>query len=127
MVSTNEKVEALHFEHRLWTNELKFFADELKIYEHRLEELTQKVLEREALQQLEHFQNQFIRQKEVLDTLMHDINAHEHRLTVAMKNETAFEEDPSYHRSLSSQMESYRSIYADLKKEFMVYLSKYYH
>ena len=42
MVIKSNELAGLHFEHRLWANELNFFADELKIYEHRLEELVNK-------------------------------------------------------------------------------------
>ena len=36
MVTTTDDLTDFHFEHRLWANELNFFADEVKIYEHRV-------------------------------------------------------------------------------------------
>lgn len=125
MVSSTKDLPTLHFEHRLWNSELGFFADELKIYEHRLEELVQKHRSVEVLSGLEHFQNQFIRQKEVLDTIKHDIHIHEQKLQEALQKGEEAPLDPEYHNFIGEQMESFRSIYADLKKEFYQYLVKW--
>jgi hypothetical protein len=125
MVSSTQDLATLHFEHRLWNSELGFFADELKIYEHRLEELTQKYRSVEVLSGLEHFQNQFIRQKEVLDTLKHDIHIHEQKLQEALQRGEEAPLEPEYHQFIGEQMETFRSIYSDLKKEFYQYLVKW--
>ena len=68
-----EKIEArsLHYENKVWKNELLFVADEIKVYENRLSDLVLNDPAREMLRQLEHFQNQFIREKEVIDHLKH--------------------------------------------------------
>ena len=117
----------LHFEHKLWNNELSFFADETVIYEHRLEELVRQPHEREMLPQLEHFQNQFIRQKEVIDTLQHDINAYEHRLTLHAEANRESTEELFFkdHTELRERMESFRSIYTDLKKRFLQFMERW--
>ena len=125
MVLSDESLQVVHFEHRLWVNELNFFADELKIYEHQLEELVKKAHKKEAMQELEQFQNQFIRQKEVLDTLQHDIHIHEQRLSDAIQGKKELPLDPEYHDFLKGQMESFRSIYAELKGNFYRFLNKW--
>ena len=80
-------VETLHFEHTLWSNELSFVEDELKIFEKRLEKLVNNLTDRDMMARLEHFQNQFIRQKEVLDQLRHDIKVHEQEIGRMLKND----------------------------------------
>ncbi|MCB0560999.1 MAG: hypothetical protein H6573_29295 [Lewinellaceae bacterium] len=125
MVLSDDSLQAVHFEHRLWVNELNFFADELKIYEHQLEELVTKADRKEAMQELEQFQNQFIRQKEVLDALQHDIHIHEQKLSEAVQEQQKLPLDPEYHNFLKEQMESFRSIYAELKKRFYLFLNKW--
>lgn len=67
----------LHFEHKHWRSELAFWEDELKSFKNRLEELVSRLTNRGALAQLEHYQNAFIRHREVIDMLQHDINVHE--------------------------------------------------
>ena len=125
MVLPDDTLQVVHFEHRLWVNELDFFADEIRIYERQLEELIRKSAEKDAMQELEQFQNQFIRQKEVLDTLQHDIHIHEQKLSEALKGDKELPLDPVYHNFLKDQMVSFRSIYAELKEKFYRFLNKW--
>ena len=81
-----QQIQTQHFEHRVWMNELKFYEDEVKIFEHQLEVLVGKGI-KELLPNLEKFQNKFIRHKEVLDELMHDIKIHEHALAEAFEKD----------------------------------------
>ena len=120
-----KEISTKHFEHKVWLNELNFYADELKIYEHQLEELVGKGI-REMLPKLEQFQNQFIRQKEVLDELRHDIKAHEHSLVVALKKD----EELSYashisHEDYRENVEVFKKIYSELKNEFLQFWKKW--
>ena len=123
MVTTSNLVELFHFEHSLWTKELNFFADELKIYEHRLEALSLAPIGHEAMSKLEQFQNKFIRQKEVLDTLTHDIHLHEQRISIALQKGNEVPLDEALHEDLKNQMDTFKSIYNGLKADFMTYLA----
>ena len=117
----------LHFEHTQWRSELLFWEDELKSFNNRLEELVKRWTNKDVLAKLEHFQNQFIRQGEVVDTLQHDINVHE--TNMAIHDEKG--EDvinvllAKNHIAFRDSMETQRKIYGDLKKEFYRFLSKF--
>ncbi|SDF02830.1 hypothetical protein SAMN05421636_11016 [Pricia antarctica] len=117
----------LHFEHTQWRSELLFWEDELKTFNNRLEELVIRWTNKDVLAQLEHFQNQFIRHGEVIDTLQHDINVHE--TNMAAHNEKG--EDvinvllAKNHIAFRERMETQRKIYGDLKKEFYRFLSRF--
>jgi hypothetical protein len=125
MVSTTKELTDLHFEHRLWANELNFFADELKIYEHRLEELVNKYTKQEMLAELEQFQNQFIRQKEVLDELRHNIKVHEQKIGQALQRGEEAPTDPDFHEYMRGEITSFRNIYKELKAKFFNFMRKY--
>ncbi len=125
MVTTTKSIENLHYEHRLWMNELSFFSDELKIYEHRLEDLVQKNNNTTVLSLLEQFQNQFIRQREVLDELTHNIKVHEQKIGEAIRRNQEIPADPDLHAYMMDEMESYRRIYRDLKRKFYSFLAKH--
>ncbi len=117
----------LHFEHVQWRNELLFWDDELKSFNNRLAELANRWTDKKVLAQLEHFQNQFIRQSDVVDSLRHDINVHETNMADHDKKgedvmNTVF---AKHHFAFRDRMETQREIYADLKKEFYQFLSKY--
>src|SRR6201984_3491948 len=70
-------IDDLHFEHELWASEAKFYTDELKIYQKRLDEIASKNTSEDVRKQVEHFQNKFIIQKEQLDILNHEVTVHE--------------------------------------------------
>ncbi|OMP31500.1 MULTISPECIES: hypothetical protein [Mangrovimonas] len=117
----------LHFEHKQWERELFFWEDELKSFNKRLEELVKRYTNHSVLAQLEHFQNQFIRQVEVMDTLQHDINVHETDMT---EHEKKGEDVMNFnlakkHFLLRERMETQRMIYHDLKTDFFKFLSKH--
>ncbi|PSJ71428.1 hypothetical protein C7N43_39370 [Sphingobacteriales bacterium UPWRP_1] len=117
----------LHFEHQLWSSELAFCKDELKILDERLREVALKNTTMEAKALVEHFQNQFIRQNEVIDEYRHKINEHENFLiSEAEKHPVAIEHRffPD-HAEMREEMHIFRKLYADLKHEFVNFLARY--
>ncbi len=117
----------MHFEHKQWKGELFFWEDELKSFKNRLSELVSRWTDKEVLAQLEHYQNEFILHNEVIDTLQHEINIHETEMAEHSKKgedvlNTHFVKN---HLEFRNRMETQRQIYADLKKGFFRFLSKY--
>lgn len=127
VVHQESQAQDLHFEHILWVKELDFFEGELKFFENRLGDLVMRYRSIEVLAQLEQFQNQFIRHKEVLDKLVRDIRVHEQALSLKMKKEQPLG-DPllEEHTGLRRRMADFRKIYSDLKEKFFVFLAKWY-
>lgn len=119
--------EDLHFEHKQWQSELAFWEDELKSFKNRLSDLIQRWTNKEVLVQLEHYQNEFILHEGIIDKLQETIEKHETRIAGQLKSghdslDTALTKK---HLEFRNQMETQRQIYADLKKEFFHFLSKY--
>lgn len=128
-VATEKRVYIgdLHFELNLWLNEFKFYKDEIRIFNNRLEEIVVKNTSPEVLQELEHFQNQYIRQEEVIDVLRHDVKQHENLLETE-SNEHPVAIDHRFfedHTDLRNQIERFKDIYAELKIDFFRFLSKW--
>jgi hypothetical protein len=129
MATENVMLTDLHFEHRLWETELNFYADEIAIYENRLSDLVTGNRGKDILPQLEQFQNQFIRQKEVIDHMRHDIREHEHAIShfaeanprYSTSDEVRFED----HDDLRERMDQFKKIYAELKKDFYQFMRKW--
>lgn len=113
-------IDELHFEHTLWINQLKFYRDELKVYQKRLEEIASKNNKLEVRSQIESFQNKFIRQNEVIDTLIHNINSHESKLAEAAKaNPTAIHRELfDNHDSHEDEINTFVKIYNELKTDY---------
>ena len=117
MATENALLSDLHFEHKVWINEMNFFEDEIQTFERRLEELARQYLpKREVMVDLEHFQNQFIRQKEVINELKHEVRMHEQYLVeLAEANPTSIDQPKvKDHVALRERMETFRKIYLEL-------------
>lgn len=117
----------LHFEHNQWKRELFFWEDELRSFKNRLAELVKRWTNKEMLIQLEHYQNQFILQEELINTLQEDIHIHEISIAEASKKGKDLLDTVlvKKHIEFRNKMEVQRHIYKDLKKEFFNFLTKY--
>jgi hypothetical protein len=117
----------LHFEHVQWNRELSFWEDELKSFNKRLEELVMRWTDKTVLAQLEHYQNEFILHDGIIDKLQEAIEIHETRMASISKTEKDVLDTQlvKKHLEFRDKMETQRQIYADLKKEFFQFLSKY--
>ncbi|MCB0760793.1 MAG: hypothetical protein KDC12_04655 [Flavobacteriales bacterium] len=125
-VEDRRYMSELHFDHELWVNQLRFFEQELRIFRNRLSEVSIQNTKSEVRAEVEHFQNQFIREKEVIDTLIHDINRHE-AVLVQFAKDHPIASDHAYfenHNGLEDRMMMFGKIWFDLKKEFLDFLRK---
>ena len=114
-------IKSLHLEYQLWVRELTFYKEEIKIYEDHLEDIVTKNEDIEIKIQVEHFQNQFIRQKEVIDILKHDLNVSEKQLAQLASKLSGSGIDSmklDNHGRLREKMATFRKIYRELKQEF---------
>ena len=118
----------LSFDHELWDNEMKFYRNELEIFEHRLEQDVVRLEDREALRELEHFQNQFIRQNEVLDILNKKVRKNRKsitRVSVESGVDSGSELVKNY-VELRDEFEIFEKIYYSLKRKFVDFNHKHF-
>ena len=114
----------LHFELNLWLNELKFRKTEVGIFNGRMEEIVSRSNDQEFMRLLEHFQNQYIREIEVIDELRHDIKQHENVLEKEGSDAMIENNDLLIsQKDLRDQMDQFRKIYYELRVEFINYLN----
>jgi hypothetical protein len=116
----------LHYEHKLWKRQIDFQIDELEIFKHRLEEVVTRWTDTEILAQVEHFQNTFIRYKEVLDTQLHDINLHHEELVKFVHDHPVASDHVHFqdHAKLRDSVETQLEMFYSTKKEFMRFLTE---
>jgi len=121
----------LHFNHKLWQNELSFLQQEIGLYEGYLAEAAQRWSDKEVKSQLEHFQNQFIIQREQTEILVHDIKlaqqasanfAKEHEVAIDHKH---FDDSAVALATLEERVNTHKDIYNELKGNFKTFLAKY--
>ncbi|SFC97232.1 hypothetical protein SAMN05421780_11532 [Flexibacter flexilis DSM 6793] len=127
MATKTVHISDLHHEHKLWSNELTFQKEEIKIFKNWLAEISQKNTATDIKMKVEHFQNQFILHNEVLDTFLHDIKVHEQELEkFAQENEIAASHARfTDHANFRDRVETQHSLYSALKHEFKAFTSEY--
>lgn len=121
---TTEQLLELHSEHQEWQSKINFYKDELKIFDNELDQLAKVTTTRETLASIEHFQNQFIRQREVLDILRHDFKQYENEIEYIQKhkvdNTTGGIE--ALQANQKESLEQFEKIFKELRDDFHNFL-----
>lgn len=101
-----------------------FYRDELRLFEHQLEQLVANQ-PKHNMPMIEHFQNSFIRQHEVLDELEHEMQLYEDALYEGEEPEPKIIVDVVLpHAVFEEKMQTFIHIYTDLKTEFVDFVNK---
>jgi hypothetical protein len=114
-------IRSLHMEYQLWTRELIFYKEEIKIFEEHLATLLDRNNKNGVPAQVEHFQNQFILQKEVIDFLRHDLLVSERQLANfagELSGDGIENIKMDNHGELRERISTFRKIYREIKNEF---------
>lgn len=116
----------LHSDHRIWLNALTFYKEEIGILEHRLQEIAARNTGKDVLAELEHFQDQYIRQREVIDELRHEFKQHENGLEKEVRTHPIAVDHRLFkdHTAHREAMATFEKLYRELKDEFQHWLAK---
>jgi hypothetical protein len=121
------KLEVMHGEHREWLNRLEFYKEDLAILRKRLEEVASKNTSREVMAQVEHFQNQFIIQRNEIDEFRHAIKEHENELQAVINhNPVAINRQRiSDHPEHRERMDRFEKLFQEFRLELLLFVSRY--
>jgi hypothetical protein len=111
----------LHLEYQIWITELNFDIQLLKLFEDHLTFLASRNTSKSMMPRIEQFQNQFIRQREVIDELKHDLNVSEKQLAAFVRDMLPIgyeNERLDNHPELRERFLTFRSLFEDLKIRF---------
>jgi hypothetical protein len=110
-----------------WLKALSFYEDEIYIMENRLAEVAMKNSSFEARQGVEHFQNQFVIQRNHIDELKHAIREFEHRLSVDAEKHQGHVDNgyKAGHDVLDDKFNTFEKIMNELRHEYNTYLTKW--
>jgi hypothetical protein len=114
-------------EHQEWLQAIEFYDKELDILEERLAEIITKNTGTDARAGAEHFQNQFIVQRNNIDELRHSIREHAHKTAEDAWAHAGHihTELVAEHADVKENFSSFEKIIKDLRSEFNDYLSKW--
>lgn len=127
MTADKIHVSDLHFDHKLWLNELKFFEMQLDVFQERLEEIVSRFINNSSiLAEIEAFQNRIIRQKEVINDIKHKIRLRETDLESHSNDESIDADNPFYieHDHERDEMDTFIKLYQDMRNDFMAFLKR---
>ena len=120
-------VPHLSTEHQDWLKAIDFYDNELDILEKRLTEVATKNTGIDAMKGVEHFQNQFIIQRNTIDELRHNINEHVHKTMVDAKDHGGRVETQQIleHGKVKEEFDVFEKVINELRDEFKLYLTKW--
>jgi len=106
---------------------LVFYKEEIKILQHRLEEVASKNNSFEARQGIEHFQNQFVLHNNNIDELKHKVNLLiEEMSNDALHHEGRIEKERLIEEiSLKEEYNILEKMIKEMRHEFNLFLSKW--
>jgi hypothetical protein len=114
-------------EHHEWLKAIDFYDEELNIFENRLAEIIRKNTGTDAMAGAEHFQNQFIVQRNNIDEIRHSIREHDHKTAEDawahaghIHSELKIE-----HAEIKNNFSSFENVIKEIRSEFNDYLSKW--
>jgi cobalamin biosynthesis protein CbiD len=122
-----ENIYKQHSEHSDWMNRVAFYKEEITILNQLLSEIANKNSSDEALKDVEHYQNQFIIQKNNLDKLAHNIRIHEQKLQHEVdSNPVAVDHRKTeYHQAEKEFLDYFENNFSTLRKDFKTFASKW--
>jgi chromosome segregation ATPase len=120
-MDSTTSIEQLQEELQTWKHELSSIKQEIRHFENHLEEMAKEKLPRTLLAEVEHFQNTFICQKEVIDKLRHDLPDSRHKVENIFNVLRSVNDDAQH--ALAERMETFRRIYVETKQDFRQFRS----
>lgn len=126
-MTTKANIIDQHLENQDWLKRLDFYKEEINILKERLEEVTRKNNAPEFLKNLEHYQNQFIVQRNNIDELAHSIKVNESGLVKEVNaNPVAVDHRKvESHEAESDFIAYFEKNFAGLRTEYNKFLSKW--
>lgn len=113
--------------HHEWLSKLDFYKNELGILSERLAEIASKNTSPAATAGIEHFQNQFIIQRNNIDELRHRINELEHQVFEDVKRHggKVHQSNVEAYRQKNLELDTFEKVINELRQEFKDFLSKW--
>ena len=107
-----------------WKGSIDSVRDAIRSMRSQLEQITLQKTDDESRIQIEHFQNQFIRQMEVADELHHDLRQSAKKIMNNGQLIVLHDDRPIDNPDvLQDRMHMFMKLYNELEKEFTVFIS----
>ena len=123
---TIQHLQEMLAEHKEWQGKINFYKEEIIKLNAELEEFVLREKSKELLAQVEHFQNQFIMQREHLDIMRHDFKQYENAIE-HMQEHAIDKTAEGLHvlqENNSDRLLQFEKLFHELRHEFYAFLNK---
>lgn len=122
---TKQQLNEMKNEHDQWQDRIRFYKDEISHFNNHLGRLSLIRSSSDLMASVEHFQNQFIRQKEVLDIIRHDFKQHENLIEALEDGKATIPNDgiERVHATHREKLDQFEHIFHDLRNDFNLFLN----
>ena len=117
---TREQLIEMLAEHKEWQGKVNFYKMEIKTLVDEMSEFVKSRRLNTDFVQVEHFQNQLIRQAEVLDIMRHDFKQHENKIEQTAQN--PLENLADAHLEEKEKLMRFEKVYHELRTDFHAFL-----
>jgi len=118
-MENHEKLADLHAEHADWQHQILHYKGGIKSMKDELGVIVARHTPRDVPASAEHFQNQFILQRDVLDIMRHDFKQYENKIEEAQRNNSPDQDNLVHIRdAYKVRLSDYDKLYNELKSEF---------
>jgi hypothetical protein len=116
---------ALETEHFKWLKTLEIYKQQLVAMEQEIIQFVASKPPRSVSPRIEQFQNQFIRQREVLDTLKHNIKSHENEIERMTNFALEYLRDrvTREHLKLKTEYKRFVELFMEMEQDFQDFLA----
>jgi hypothetical protein len=121
---SNVNLSRVGAEHSEWIKGLDFYKEDLQVLVHRLEEISNRNNDQETQKGIEHFQNQFIIQRNNIEELTHKIREHISQVGRDPGLETGQVESEllADHENLLDEYATLEKVINEIRKEYNVWV-----
>ncbi len=112
-------------EHLTWLKHIDFYKSQLQVMEKELQLFAKESSSKKVAPRIEQFQNQFIRQREVLDVLRHNIKQHENEIERMTRFALEYLRDrvTKEHLVVRAEFRRYVELFIEMEQDFHDFLA----
>jgi hypothetical protein len=124
-METTTSAASIEKEHLTWLKHLDFYKAQLNIMGKELQGFAKESSSKKVAPRVEQFQNQFIRQREVIDILRHNVKQHENEIERMTRFALEYLRDrvTKDHLALRSEYNRFVELFIEMEQDFHDFLA----
>jgi hypothetical protein len=124
-METMTSAAIIETEHLTWLKNLDFYKAQLSVMEKELAGFAKESTSKKVGPRVEQFQNQFIRQREVIDTIRHSVKQHENEIERMTRFALEYLRDrvTKDHMLLKAEYKRFVELFMEMEQDFHDYLA----